>query len=41
MLEIGDRKIDSSLARQIHNAREALFERASDELHAGKTYFDN
>ena len=41
VLEIGDRKIDSSLARQVHNARESLFERASDELHSGKTYFDN
>jgi len=41
VLKIGDRKIDSSLARQIHDAREGLFERASQELHGEKSYFDN
>ena len=41
VLKIGDRKIDSSLARQIHDARERLFERASQELHGEKSYFDN
>ncbi|MFQ5351199.1 MAG: ATP synthase F1 subunit delta [Thermoanaerobaculia bacterium] len=41
VLRIGDRKIDSSLARQIHDAREGLFERASQELHGEKSYFDN
>ncbi len=41
VLKIGDRKIDSSLARQIHDAREGLFERASQELHGDKSYFDN
>ena len=41
VLKIGDRKIDSSLSRRIHDAREAMFERASQELHGGKSYFDN
>jgi F-type H+-transporting ATPase subunit delta len=41
VLKIGDRKIDGSLARQIHAAREGLFERASQELHGEKSYFDN
>ena len=41
VLKIGDRKIDGSLARQLHEARESLFERASRELHGGKSYFDN
>ncbi len=41
VLKIGDRKIDSSLARQIHEARESLAGRASQELHSGKSYFDN
>ncbi len=41
VLKIGDRKIDSSLARQLHAAREGLFERASQELHGDKSYFDN
>lgn len=41
VLKIGDRKIDSSLARQIHDARESLAERASHELHGEKSYFDN
>ena len=41
VLKIGDRKIDSSLARQIHAARENLFERASQELHGDKSYFEN
>ena len=41
VLKIGDRKIDSSLARQIHDARESLAERASQELHGQKSYFDN
>lgn len=41
VLKIGDRKIDGSLARQIHAARDGLFERASQELHGDKSYFDN
>ena len=41
VLRIGDRKIDSSLARRIHDARENLFRRASEELHGDKTYFEN
>ncbi len=41
VLKIGDRKIDGSLARQLHDARKGLFERASQELHGEKTYFDN
>jgi len=41
VLKIGDRKIDGSLARQIHDAREGLFERASRELQGEKSYFDN
>lgn len=41
VLKIGDRKIDSSLSRRIHDAREGLFERASQELHGEKSYFDN
>lgn len=41
VLKIGDRKIDGSLARQIHDARESLFRRASQELHGNKSYFDN
>jgi F-type H+-transporting ATPase subunit delta len=41
VLKIGDRKIDGSLARQLHDAREGLFERASQELHGDKSYFDN
>ena len=41
VLKIGDRKIDSSLARRIHDARENLFRRASEELHGDKSYFDN
>ncbi len=41
VLKIGDRKIDSSLARQIHDAREGLLERSSQELHGDKSYFDN
>ena len=41
VLKVGDRKIDSSLARRIHDAKENLFRRASDELHGDKSYFDN
>ena len=41
VLKVGDQKIDSSLSRRIHDAREGLFERASQELHAEKSYFDN
>ena len=41
VLRVGDRKIDSSLARRIHDARENLFQRASEELHGDKSYFDN
>ena len=41
VLKVGDRKIDSSLARQLHGARQSLFERASQELHGEKSYFDN
>lgn len=41
VLRIGDRKIDGSLARQLHAARQGLFERASQELHGEKSYFDN
>jgi F-type H+-transporting ATPase subunit delta len=41
VLKIGDRKIDGSLARQLHDARQGLFERASQELHGEKSYFDN
>ncbi len=41
VLKIGDRKIDGSLARQIHEVRTGLFERASQEIHGGKQYFDN
>ncbi len=41
VLQIGDRKIDGSLARQIHEARDGLFERASEELHGNKQYFDD
>ncbi len=41
VLKVGDRKIDSSLARRLHDAHEVLFDRASQELHGNKTYFDN
>ncbi len=41
VLKVGDRKIDGSLARRLHDAHEALFERASQELHGDKSYFDN
>ena len=41
VLKVGDRKIDSSLARRLHDAHEKLFERASQELHSDKSYFDN
>jgi F-type H+-transporting ATPase subunit delta len=41
VLRIGDRKIDSSLARQIHGAREGFLERASQELQDEKSYFEN
>ena len=32
---------ERSLSRRIHDAREGLFERASQELHAEKSYFDD
>ena len=41
VLKVGDQKIDSSLSRRIHDAREGLFERASQELHSEKSYFDS
>ena len=41
VLKIGDQKIDGSLSRRIHDAREGLFERASQELHSEKSYFDS
>ena len=41
VLKIEDQKIDSSLSRRIHDAREGLFERASQELHGEKSYFDS
>lgn len=41
VLQVGDRKIDTSLARQIHEARASLFDRASEELHGDKQYFDD
>ena len=41
VLKVGDRKIDGSLARRLHDAHDELFERASQELHGEKSYFDN
>ena len=41
VLKIEDQKIDSSLSRRIHDAREGLFDRASQELHGEKSYFEN
>ena len=41
VLQIGDRKMDGSLARKIHEARAGLFERASEGLRGGKQYFEN
>lgn len=41
VLQIGDRKIDGSLVRRIHEARAGLLERASQELQGEKSYFDN
>ena len=41
VLKVGDRKVDSSLARRLHDARQDLFDRASHELHGEKSYFDN
>ncbi len=41
VLQVGDRKVDASLSRQIHEVRDRLHQRASVELHGGKEYFDN
>ena len=41
VLKVGDQKIDSSLSRRIHDARQGLFERASQELHGEKSYFES
>ena len=41
VLQIGDRKMDGSLAHRIHAAQAGLFERASQELQGEKSYFDN
>jgi F-type H+-transporting ATPase subunit delta len=39
VVRIGDDKFDSSVARELGRLREILLDRASRELHAGKSYF--
>jgi F-type H+-transporting ATPase subunit delta len=40
VVRIGDDKFDGSVARELARLEETLLERASRELHAGKSYFE-
>lgn len=40
VLQVGDRKVDSSLARALHELGRKLRDRASHEIHTGKTHFE-
>ncbi len=40
VIRLGDRKIDTSAAKEIHRLEARLMERAGDEIHAGKTHFE-
>lgn len=40
ILQIGDEKFDASVRRRIGMLHEILLDRASKELHSGKTYFE-
>jgi F-type H+-transporting ATPase subunit delta len=41
VVEIGDLKFDASVARELAKLEEALLQRASRELHAGKSYSED
>lgn len=40
VLQVGDRRIDSSVFKEIRGLRQQLLDRASQEIHSGKTYFE-
>ncbi|MDH3743877.1 MAG: ATP synthase F1 subunit delta [Acidobacteriota bacterium] len=41
VIQVGDRKFDSSVSREISKLGERLFERTAQELLSGKTYFSD
>lgn len=40
VVQIGDQKLDCSVSHRLHRLREALRDRASREIHAGREYFE-
>ena len=40
VLQLADRKIDTSVSKEIRGLEHRLMERASQEIHSGKTYFE-
>ncbi len=40
VVRVGDRKIDTSAAKEIRRLKARLMERAAAEIHAGRTYFE-
>ena len=39
VVRVGDRKVDTSVARELRRLGDRLLDRASVEIQAGKTYF--
>ncbi len=40
VVRVGDRKVDTSAAKEIRRLEARLMERAADDIHAGRTYFE-
>lgn len=41
VLNVADRRIDTSVAKELHKLNQKLLDRAAQEIHSGRTYFED